>query len=146
MRRFCLVSQHPVTPELERLDHVTHIILAFMGSSMFNEPGRTEWPLLPGFADVSQIRARFAPGTKIMVAIGGWGDAFGFSAAALDEQSRKEFADNVARMVAMTGVDGTFPCHNPCSYVFFANPLRQVLTLTGNILGKLHGGTMTGRH
>lgn len=77
-----------------------------MGSSLFIEPGRTEWPLFGGSTDVSQIRARFPPETKILVAIGGWGDTFGFSAAALDEQSREQFADNVARMVFATGADG----------------------------------------
>lgn len=86
-----------------------------MGSSTFNEPGRTEWPLIGGYKDVDEIRAHFAPGTKIMVAIGGWGDTFGFSAAALDEQCRKEFADNVARMVFATGVDGTSQPPGHCS-------------------------------
>lgn len=80
-----------------------------MGSSLFNEPGRTEWPVFGGSTDVSEIRSRFLPDTKIMVAIGGWGDTFGFSAAALDEQSRKAFAENVARMVFATGADGTPP-------------------------------------
>jgi len=95
-----------VTPEVDQLRHVTHVILAFMGSSIFNEPGRSEWPLIGDYTDVNQIRALFSPETKVMVAIGGWGDTYGFSAAALNEQSRKEFAENVARMVLATGVDG----------------------------------------
>jgi GH18 family chitinase len=105
-------SQHPVTPDVDQLQHVTHAILAFMGSSIFNEPGRSDWPLFGDYKDVSHIRPRFSPGTKIMVAIGGWGDTFGFSAAALNEKSRKDFADNVARMVFATGVDGNSqpPC------------------------------------
>jgi len=78
-----------------------------MGSSIFNEPDRFEWPLFDGHTEVSQIRARFVPETKIMVAVGGWGDTLGFSTAALDEKSRKVFADNIARMVFATGVDGT---------------------------------------
>jgi len=115
-----LRSQHPVTPAIDRLGHVTHVILAFMGSSIFNEPGRTEWPLLAVYTDVGQLRAQFPPETKIMVAIGGWGDTFGFSAAALDEQTRQDFAENVGRMVTATGVDGM--AQPPGSYYFQSLP------------------------
>ncbi|KAB5584932.1 glycoside hydrolase family 18 protein [Coniochaeta sp. 2T2.1] len=101
-----LTGQHPITPEIDQIRHVTHVILAFMGSSIFNEPARSEWPLIGDYTNVNQIRALFSPETKIMVAIGGWGDTYGFSAAALSEQSRKNFANNVARMVFATGVDG----------------------------------------
>lgn len=96
-------GQHPVAPELDQLREVTHVALAFMSSSLFNEPSRSSWPL---FTSVSQVRDQFFPGTKVMVAIGGWGDTLGFSVAALSEQNRKIFAENVARMVADTGADG----------------------------------------
>jgi hypothetical protein len=87
-----------------------------MPSSIFNEPGRTDWPLFGADKDVSHIRTRFAPDTKIMAAIGGWGDTFGFSAAALNEKTRKDFAENVARMVFATGVDGTVSPSLPYSW------------------------------
>ncbi|KAH8906391.1 glycoside hydrolase [Coniochaeta sp. PMI_546] len=125
-----LTGQHPDAPDLDQLRHVSHVILAFMGSSLFNEPGRTEWPLFGGSTDVSRIRAHFLPGTKILVAIGGWGDTFGFSAAALDEQSRKDFAENVARMVFTTGADGVdidweYPGGNGEDYKIVPNKAKE---------------------
>ena len=74
-----------------------------MKSDLFNEPGRTDWPL---FMTVDEVRAKFPEQTKLMVAIGGWGDTLGFSAAALNDETRKRFAENVASMVAATGADG----------------------------------------
>ncbi|SPQ25933.1 8ba48589-7f9f-4f13-ba52-7581dfda5134 [Thermothielavioides terrestris] len=74
-----------------------------MSPGIFNEPGRTEWPL---FTSVDDVRAKFPKGTKVMVAIGGWGDTAGFSAAALTDETRKTFAENVANMVTTTGADG----------------------------------------
>lgn len=75
-----------------------------MGSSLFNEPSRAEWPL---FTTVSEARKQLPPTAKVMVAIGGWGDTLGFSAAAKSKESRRVFAENVARMVSHTGADGT---------------------------------------
>ncbi len=60
------------------------------------------------FMPVDEVRAKFPDGTKILVAIGGWGDTEGFSVAALDDKSRQAFPTNVARMVLNTGADGTF--------------------------------------
>lgn len=74
-----------------------------MGSHLFNDPLREDWPL---FTTVDQARVLFVPGTKIMIAIGGWGDTAGFSAAALNDTTRKSFAGNIARMVSQTGADG----------------------------------------
>lgn len=74
-----------------------------MSPGVFNEAGRTEWPL---FTTVDQVRAKFLKDTKVMVAIGGWGDTIGFSVAALNDETRKMFAENVASMVAATGADG----------------------------------------
>jgi GH18 family chitinase len=88
---------------MARLDHVTHVALAFMPSSLFNDPARSEWPI---FESVEATRARFRPTTRIMVAIGGWGDTEGFAKAARSEASRALFAENVARMVVQTGADG----------------------------------------
>lgn len=74
-----------------------------MRSGLFNEPGRTDWPL---FTNVDEVRAKFSKETKVLVAIGGWGDTVGFSAAALNDETRQTFAKNVASMVAATGADG----------------------------------------
>jgi GH18 family chitinase len=76
-----------------------------MRSEIFNEPNPSAWPL---FTTVDEMRPRFAKGTKIMVAIGGWGDTGSFSKAAKTEESREVFAKNVARMVEETGADGGF--------------------------------------
>lgn len=75
-----------------------------MQSKAFNEDSPDpKWPL---FMSVDEARAKFKPGTKIMVAIGGWGDTEGFDAAARSEKSRQKFARNVAAMVHATGADG----------------------------------------
>jgi GH18 family chitinase len=84
---------------------ITHVELAFMPSSTFNEMQPSEWPL---FTTVEAVRSQFAPGTAIMVAIGGWGDTEGFSTAAATDSSRKLFARNVKTMVDYTGADGEF--------------------------------------
>ena len=67
------------------VEDITHVILAFMPSSVFNVPDVTEWPL---FTSVEQVRSNFAPETAVMVAIGGWGDTAGFSEAAATSDSR----------------------------------------------------------
>ncbi|KAK4142848.1 glycoside hydrolase [Dichotomopilus funicola] len=96
-------GQHPVAPSIDQLQHVTHVAIAFMSPGFFNEPGRTDWPL---FTTVTDVRSKFPKGTKVQVAIGGWGDTAGFSAAALNDTTRRTFAENVASMVAATGADG----------------------------------------
>lgn len=58
------------------------------------------------FTTVDEARAKFPEETKVIVAIGGWGDTVGFSEAALNDETRKTFAENVARMVEATGADG----------------------------------------
>ncbi|KAM0333950.1 hypothetical protein ACHAQA_000967 [Verticillium albo-atrum] len=99
-----LDSQHDVVPHKDLLTEVTHVALAFMRSEVFNaDDVPTEWPL---FTTVEKARSQFIAGTKIMVAIGGWGDTAGFEQAAADEQSRKKWARNVAAMSKATGADG----------------------------------------
>ena len=76
-----------------------------MNSNTFNreEDSSSSWPI---FMSVEEARSDFEPGTKIMVAIGGWGDTAGFDTAARTEESRARFARNVASMVRDTGADG----------------------------------------
>ncbi|KAG9775171.1 glycoside hydrolase family 18 protein, partial [Aureobasidium melanogenum] len=97
------VVQHNRVPELSLVKDTTHVTLAFMRSEVFNEDDPLEWPL---FTSVDAVRSEFAPGTAVMVAIGGWGDTQGFSVAAATEASRKRFAANVKAMVDATGADG----------------------------------------
>ncbi|KAI1174822.1 glycoside hydrolase family 18 protein [Nemania sp. FL0916] len=100
-----LTGQHPVIPnDTSLVAPITHVTLAFMNSEIFNqkEP-RSSWPI---FMSVEEVRFRFQPGTKIMVAIGGWGDTHGFDTAARTKETRVNFARNVADMVRNTGADG----------------------------------------
>ncbi|KAH3906537.1 chitinase [Parastagonospora nodorum] len=101
-----LTGQHNVVPEYPMetmLRGVTHVTLAFMRSDIFNDANRTEWPL---FTTVDEVRPKFNNGTRVQVAIGGWGDTAGFEKGAKTEKSRKLFASNVKAMLEATGADG----------------------------------------
>jgi GH18 family chitinase len=74
-----------------------------MRPGVFNVQNQTEWPL---FTTVEETRKKFSQGTKVLVAIGGWGDTEGFEEAAKTEAGRRRFAENVGRMVDETGSDG----------------------------------------
>ena len=86
------------------VSEITHVAIAFMQSSIFNQKGVSEWPL---FTTVDEVRSKFAVGTKIMIAIGGWGDT-GFSKASTTVNTRRLFAKNVKAMVDATGADGAY--------------------------------------
>ncbi|KAF2823745.1 42 kDa endochitinase-like protein [Ophiobolus disseminans] len=98
-----LTGQHNVVPELALVSDITHVALAFMQSEVFNDANRTEWPL---FTTVQEVRPKFAIGTVIQVAIGGWGNTVGFETAAKTAESRKLFAKNIRSMLDATGADG----------------------------------------
>lgn len=85
------------------VSRVTHVALAFMRSEVFNVPDQHEWPL---FTTVAEVRAKFKHGTKVQVAIGGWGNTEGFERAAKTGESRRLFAANVRAMLDGTGADG----------------------------------------
>lgn len=59
---------------------------------------------------LDQVRALFDEGTKVCMAIGGWGDTSGFSAGSASEETRKTYAKNVAAAVEQLGYDcvGTY--------------------------------------
>ena len=76
-----------------------------MPSSIFNQESPTDFPL---WTTVSEVREKFKEGTKIMVAIGGWGDTGGFEEAARTQGGRERWAGNVGAMVEETGADGLF--------------------------------------
>ncbi|KAF2728943.1 glycoside hydrolase [Polyplosphaeria fusca] len=121
-----LTGQHPIVPPAPQVSSVTHVILAFMRSATFNDANPNEWPL---FTTVNATRDKFAPGTKIMIAIGGWGDTQGFADAARTAQTRTLFAENIARMVSATGADGVdidweYPGGNGADYKTTPNPTK----------------------
>ncbi|CAL3965724.1 unnamed protein product [Diplocarpon coronariae] len=97
-----LTGQHNNVPELALTSEITHVAIAFMQSSTFNQAKVSSWPF---FTTVEEVRSKFKKGTSIMVAIGGWGDT-GFTEAARTDDSRKLFAKNVKAMVDYTGADG----------------------------------------
>ncbi|PVH81673.1 glycoside hydrolase family 18 protein [Cadophora sp. DSE1049] len=97
-----LTGQHNDVPEPTLVSQITHVAIAFMQSSTFNQANPSAWP---SFTTVEEVRSKFANGTSIMVAIGGWGDT-GFPRAAETSSSRKLFAKNVKAMIDYTGADG----------------------------------------
>ncbi|KAJ4210759.1 hypothetical protein NW759_013063 [Fusarium solani] len=123
-----LTGQHNVVPGKEDTRDVSHVILAFMRSEVFNvDETPDEFPL---FTTVNKVRSSFSRDTKVMVAIGGWGDTKGFEEGAKSETSRKRWARQVAAMVDATGADGVdidweYPGGNRDDYKLIPNSKRE---------------------
>ncbi|TQS33844.1 hypothetical protein Golomagni_05797 [Golovinomyces magnicellulatus] len=82
---------------------IDHVIMSFASSTLFiTSPAGNYVP----FEEVSWIRSYFDHGTKIMMGIGGWKDNAGFSQGAATNESRKNFASNVAAVCDKHGFDG----------------------------------------
>jgi chitinase len=77
--------------------------MAFAPTKLFNSDSP---PSFSPFEPVETMRKRFGPDTKVMIAIGGWGDTAGFSDGAKDDITRKRFAKNVAAMLDANNFDG----------------------------------------
>lgn len=84
---------------------MTHVTTAFAESALFNR-GSQYTPFMP----LDQVRELFDDGIKVCMAVGGWGDNAGFTAALATEQSRQTFATNLANELDRLGYDcvGTF--------------------------------------
>lgn len=82
---------------------IDHVITAFANSSLFTTSPAGEY--LP-FEDIPTVRSKFDNGTKVLIAIGGWGDTAGFSVGSATEASRKLFAANVAALLDRFDFDG----------------------------------------
>ncbi|KAH3208272.1 hypothetical protein KXV77_000574, partial [Aspergillus fumigatus] len=63
-------------PGNDRTRGVTHAIMAFANSSLFSSDYAAQFK---PFESPDKTRKRFGPDTKVMIAIGGWGDTSGFS-------------------------------------------------------------------
>jgi chitinase len=61
---------------------------------------------------ISMMRSEY-PNAKMMIAVGGWGDDIGYYQASQNDASIKQFAANVATMLANTGADGVGRCCCP---------------------------------
>lgn len=81
---------------------IDHAIMAFMPASDFTSSPHGNFTL---FEPLSTFKARFPTGAKMMIAIGGWGDA-GFHDAMRNDSMIQRFATNVAIMLNTTGLDG----------------------------------------
>ncbi|KAM7186740.1 Glycoside hydrolase superfamily [Naviculisporaceae sp. PSN 640] len=98
-----LTEDHPNIPtDKTYLEGITHVILAFASSSLFLSQSSDSYS---PFLDVSNLRANVDPGTKICLAIGGWGDTAGFGAGCANDSSRTVFATKVAQTLNKTGFD-----------------------------------------
>jgi len=122
-------------PKISLVADITQVALAFMSPAYFNQEEASAFPL---FTTVEIARSRFAHGTAIMIAIGGWGDTEGFEIAATSDGSRKLFASNIKNMVDITGADGTLFINFHSAGGLPSN-VRQALILTGSTQGKQPG-------
>jgi chitinase len=77
--------------------------MGFAPSKMFNSDSP---PSFTPFESPDSFRKRFSDDTKLMIAIGGWGDEAGFSDGAKDATTRERYAKNVAAMLDANGFDG----------------------------------------
>ncbi|KAE8377178.1 glycoside hydrolase superfamily [Aspergillus bertholletiae] len=88
-------------PDSSGTTGITHAVMAFAKSTLFNQ-GQSWQP----YEDVNTMRKRFSDDTKLLAAIGGWGDTSGFSDGAKTEESRATYAKNVKAMVDQFNLDG----------------------------------------
>ncbi|KAI0834889.1 glycoside hydrolase family 18 protein [Hypoxylon sp. FL0890] len=97
---------------------ITHVIMAFANSSLFAPQTAGEYvPFMP----VSDVRAMFDNGTQVGIALGGWGDTDGFTKGAISNETRKAYAQNVAKMADDLGfdfvdIDWEYPGGNGADY------------------------------
>lgn len=81
---------------------ITHVITAFANSSIFTPDSKDSYT---PFMDITKIRDMFDDGTKVCMAIGGWGDTAGFRVGAATETSRTTYASNIANTLDTLGYD-----------------------------------------
>ncbi len=93
---------HTAAPPKANTAGITHVITAFAGTTVFTSstPG-----FYAPFIDTATLRTFFDPGTKICMAIGGWGDTAGFSVGQQTDASRKQYAKNIATTLNQLGYD-----------------------------------------
>lgn len=96
-------------PGTNQTQEIDHAIMAFAPTKIFNSDSP---PSFQPFESPETMRSRFSPNTKLMIAIGGWGDTAGFSAGAKDDTTRARFAKNVASMLDANGFDGVGKSHS----------------------------------
>ena len=104
LRNIIYFDQYHVTdlPPRDVSSGFTHVVMSFANSSLFvgEKPGE-----YTPFMEVSKVRERFDKGTKVGIALGGWGDTVGFGEGVKDEKSRRLYAKNLAAMIEKLGFD-----------------------------------------
>ena len=93
---------HTAAPPKANTAGITHVITAFAGSELFTtDPVGWYEP----FVGLSTLRSWFDAGTKVCMAVGGWGDTSGFSKGQKTDATRKLYAKNIATMLTRHGYD-----------------------------------------
>ncbi|TGJ80456.1 hypothetical protein E0Z10_g8303 [Xylaria hypoxylon] len=93
---------HTAAPSKDITAGITHVITAFADPLLFTtDTARSFSP----FVDSRSLRVSFDEGTKMCLAIGGWGFTAGFSAGQKTEETRALFAKNVAATLDAHGYD-----------------------------------------
>ncbi|KAI1761471.1 carbohydrate-binding module family 18 protein [Hypoxylon sp. FL1150] len=129
LRKVMYIDQYhtSILPGKNVTQGMTHAIMAFANSSLFATDPKGDFK---PFMDPSIVRRMFDNGTKLCIAIGGWGDTAGFSQGAATEASRKLYAKNVRTMVDWYGFDGVdvdweYPGGNGADYKQTPNTAKQ---------------------
>ncbi|KAI1190207.1 glycoside hydrolase family 18 protein [Nemania serpens] len=93
---------HTASPTKEVTAGITHVITAFADPLLFTtDPAGPYTP----FVDPAGLPASFSEGTKMCLAVGGWGLSAGYSAGQKTEATRALFAKNVAAALDAHGYD-----------------------------------------
>ncbi|OAA72216.1 chitinase 18-11 [Cordyceps fumosorosea ARSEF 2679] len=89
-------------PPKEVTAGINYVITAFANPANFTD---AQPPAYKPFMSLDKIRALFDAGTKVCMAVGGWGMNEGFDIATVSDASRKQFAKNVASVATTLGYD-----------------------------------------
>ncbi|KAI0397085.1 glycoside hydrolase family 18 protein [Xylariaceae sp. FL0594] len=102
---------------------ITHVITAFAESTIFaTNPPASFTP----FVNPDTLRGWFDPGTKMCLAVGGWGLSTGFNTGQKTPESRALYAQNVAATLKALGydcvdIDWEYPGGNGEDYITSPN-------------------------
>ncbi|EOO00898.1 putative chitinase 18-11 protein [Phaeoacremonium minimum UCRPA7] len=117
-----LISEDSLNPH-QITAGINYVITAFANSSLFTtEPDGEYEPFMP----LDEVRAMFDEGTKVCMAIGGWGDTDGFSKGAKNCTTQTLYAKSIAATLDRLGydcvdIDWEYPGGNGADYIQHPN-------------------------